>query len=131
VLLVASGILVEFSYCVSAEHSLARAARAGAWEATLPRATRESIAESVRRRLRAYSFAPSQLQIGIEMNGAPILGHYTARDGDTFAVAVSLPASAVAPRWSSIVLFWHGESRIQARAQCRVPSRELRLSARN
>src|SRR3954465_13357830 len=50
VIAVAAGALTEFSYMLAAEHALLVAARAGAMEATLPRATYQSVTAAVDRR---------------------------------------------------------------------------------
>jgi hypothetical protein len=125
VLFVAASVLIEFTYCLAAEHAIARAARAGAVEATLPRATYDSIAQSVARRLERYSLPTSRLRLSVEQNGHPISSHFAAHAGDQFSVAVSLPTTAVLPQWLQRALIWRPESHITAKALSRIPSREL------
>src|SRR6186997_2751598 len=48
---VATSQLIAFAYQLSTEHTLAAAARAGALEATLPRASVRTVTETVARRL--------------------------------------------------------------------------------
>src|SRR5262245_2189949 len=54
VLLYATTVLTEFGYSLAAEQLLAHAARAGALEATLPRATVHTVEQSIRRQLAGY-----------------------------------------------------------------------------
>ncbi len=68
----AASVLVEFAYLVSAEHALNVAARAGAVEATLPRATVQSITAVVERRLAGYPELSGQLQLNLVQNGMPV-----------------------------------------------------------
>jgi hypothetical protein len=128
VLFVAASVLIEFAYCLAAEHALIRAARAGAVEASLPRATYDSILQSIERGLARYSLPASGLRLSVEQNGRPIGSHFVARAGDQFSVAVSIPTSAAAPPWLQRALIWRPESHITAKALSRIPSRELRSS---
>jgi hypothetical protein len=131
VLFVSTCILADFGYCLAAEHALARAARAGAREATLPRATSASIVASVKRRLSGYALQYSALQVSVEQNGQPVRGRFVARSGDEISVVVSLSTAAVVPRWSQSALVWRGETQIHARAENRLPGRELKIAERH
>ena len=101
VLFVAASILTEFGCCLAAEHALSRAARAGALEATLPRATYETVVESVSRRLTGYSLSRGELRLHVLQNGAPVRGRFEVSPGDEFAVTVSLPTS-----FKNIEILW-------------------------
>jgi hypothetical protein len=125
VLFVSGSVLAEFAYCVAAEHTVARAARAGALEATLPRATTKSITESVARRLASFPDAAGQTRLAIQRNGRPILGPMIVQAGDRISVHVTVPSNAVLPRWLRAVKFWHGSAPIEVRAERDVPGRMI------
>ena len=99
VLFFSCGVLAEFAYCLAAEHTVARAARAGALEATLPRATSKSIAESVTQRLAGY---PQHQRTNAARDSAEwqaVLGRLNVQPGDRISVHVAVPGTAVLPRW--------------------------------
>jgi hypothetical protein len=129
VLYVAGCVLAQFAYCLTAERTLLRAARAGALEATLPRATRESIRESIERRLTSQSWPPDALQIRVQQNGLPIAGQYHTCDGDQVSVTLTIPAAVVIPQWLRRTSFWSECSQIEIRADRRVPARKLAASS--
>ena len=52
--------LIDFSYQIDLDQTLDRAARAGALEATLPRASSQSVVQSVERRLSALMTTPDE-----------------------------------------------------------------------
>jgi hypothetical protein len=124
VLFVAVCVLLKLGYCIAAEQALTRAARAAAFEATLPRATRQSIAATVARRLASDSIATNGLQIYIRHSNAPIGRAVRLAEDDQVSVTVSVPANAVLPAWLNAIPF-HGGVSIQAHAKRRVPSRYL------
>lgn len=124
-LFVAASILAQFGYCLAAERILARAARAGALEATLPRATLQSVAQSVERRLEVYPQLTDRLRFSLQQNGAPIRGLIQARDGDRLAVTLAVPMREVLPGWLRVVCFWRADARIEARAERQRPGRRL------
>jgi hypothetical protein len=128
VLAVSASILTDFAYCLAAEHALARAARAGALEATLPRATTSSVVESVKRRLVGYSLPSGALHISIMQNGQPVRGRLEMGGDDEFSVAVSLSTNAVVPNWLQQFLIWRDETRIEARANSHIPGRKLKIA---
>lgn len=129
VLFISACILADFGYCLAVEQALSRAARAGALEATLPRATLQSIGQSVERRLEGYSLLPSRLQLSVMQNGRPVRGKFQPHAGDQITVAVSLSNIAVVPNWLQRALLWRRESQIQASAESRIPGRELKIAA--
>jgi hypothetical protein len=125
VLFFSCGVLTEFAYCLAAEHTIARAARAGALEATLPRATTKSIAQSVARRLTSYPGTCGQTRLVIEQNDKPTLGRLKLQPGDRISVHVGVPSTTVIPRWLGRLKFWHGNPRIEASAERTIPGRVI------
>jgi hypothetical protein len=126
VLLIAVGGLTQFAYMIAAEHTLNVAARAGATEATLPRATYQSVTAAVERRLVKYPLLSGQLQVNLLQNGTPVGQKFRAGDGDRFSITISVPASVAMPTWLRKFSPWHDESLINARAERDVPGRKLR-----
>ena len=122
----AAGLLAQFCYCLAAELTLARAARAGALEATLPRATYRSVSQSVERRLAGYpQQLSSRLRFCLQQNGAPIRGIIQAREGDRLAVTLAVPTHDAMPRWLRTAFFWRADSLIEVRAERQKPGRQL------
>jgi hypothetical protein len=109
---------------------VARAARAGALEATLPRATTKTITESITQRLAGYPCARRQTRLVIHQNGRPILGRLKLQSGDRIGVHVSVPSSAVLPRWLARLKFWHGNPPIEASAERHVLGRTIIAATR-
>jgi hypothetical protein len=126
VLLIALGGLTQFAYLIAAEHSLNVAARAGATEATLPRATYQSVKAAVERRLVNYPLLSGQLQVNLLQNGTPVGQKFRAGNGDRFSITISVPTSVAMPTWLRKFSPWHDESLINARAESDVPGRKLR-----
>ncbi len=131
VLFIAGCVLIQFGYCMAAEQALARAARAGVLEATLPRATQQTISEAIERRLAGSSMSTDRLQITTLRNDVPVRRVFRPAADDRLTVALAVPADAVLPAWLRAVDFWRGDSPIQARAERRMPGRRLQLTARN
>jgi hypothetical protein len=125
VLWVAGCVLAEFAYCLAAEHTLIRAARAGALEATLPRASFRSVGDTVERRLVRRASWTEQLTLSVHRNGAAVGGAIQAAGGDRMAVTLAVPVRAVVPQWLSSISLRTGESQIEARAERTVPGRLL------
>jgi hypothetical protein len=126
VLWFAGCVLAEFTYSLAAERALSRAARAGALEATLPRATYRSVCETVKRRLANRAAWANQMSLTVQQNGIPVGGAIRAIDGDRMSVTLALPLRVIMPRWLSAVSFQASESRIEARAEREVPGRFCR-----
>ena len=93
VLAIAAGVLTEFAYVLAAERTLSVAARAGAMEATLPRATYQSVTAAVDRRLNQYPLLAKQLQLSLLQNGTLVQSQFRQHDGDRFAITLSGPAA--------------------------------------
>ena len=125
VLFFCCGVLAEFAHCLAAEHAVVRAARAGALEATLPRATAKSITESVTRRLAGYPSSKGQTRLVIQQNGKPILGRLKVQPGDRISVHLAVPGTAVLPGWLQRVKFWNGNPPIEASAERTIPGRMI------
>ena len=128
VLLIAVGGVTQFAYLVAAEHTLNLAALAGATEATLPRATLESVTAAVERRLAGYALKSGQLQITMLQNGTPVGRQFRAGEGDRLALTISVPTSATLPAWLRKLSPWHNEAPTSARAEREVPGRKLRVA---
>jgi hypothetical protein len=129
VLTIAAGVLTEFAYVLGAERTLSVAARAGAMEATLPRATYQSVTATVDRRLIHYPLLAKQLHVSILQNGALVQSQFHKREGDFFAITLSGPSSSAVPEWLRTLMFWRGESAIQAHAERQLPGRKLAYRA--
>lgn len=117
--------LADFGFQLAAENVLVRAARAGALEATLPRATCQSVAKTVERRLQGLVAQPHDWKIFVEQNGTPVHAGLSPREGDRFSVAVTLSGRATLPSWLRALNFWAADRPIEARAERRMPGREL------
>jgi hypothetical protein len=118
-------VLTEFCYCLTAEYMLARAARAGALEASLPRATYGSVADAVRRRLPSGTSLLDQLRVGVMQNGTSVGGAFRATGGDQITVAVTVPVRTILPGWLTALGLPWAESQIEVCAQRQVPGRFL------
>ncbi|HEX2476204.1 MAG TPA: hypothetical protein VHK01_15745 [Lacipirellulaceae bacterium] len=118
-------VLAEFAYSLAAELTLARAARAGALEATLPQATYRSVGETVRRRLAERASWAGQLKLAVQRNGAAVGGAMRAAGGDQMTVTLAVPLRTVLPRWLCAFSF-RTASQIEVRAVRNVPGEELR-----
>jgi hypothetical protein len=97
--------LAEFAYCLAAELSLARAAKAAALEATLPRASLETICAAAKRRLAANVALASSANISLLQNGVPVGQRFQPQPGDRIAVTISAPKRAVQPYWLQVLCF--------------------------
>jgi hypothetical protein len=129
VLTIAAGMLIEFAYVLAAERMLLVAARAGAMEATLPRATYQSVTAAVDRRLNQYPSLAAQLHLSLFQNGTLVQSHFRQHDGDHFAITLSGPSSSAVPVWLSTLICWRGDSAIRAHAEQQIPGRKLAYHA--
>jgi hypothetical protein len=125
VLWFAGCVLTEFACCLAAERTLGRAARAGALEATLPRANYQSVVDTVTRRLANRVALSEKLALVVHRNGAAVGGALRTVGGDRIAVTLTVPARAVAPNWLSVLSLRTGESQIEVRAERQVPGRVI------
>jgi len=129
VLAIAAGVLTEFAYVLAAERTLSIAARAGAMEATLPRATSQSVTAAVDRRLIQYPVLAKQLHLSLLQNGALVQSQFRQHAGDLFAITLSGPSSSAVPEWLRTLMFWRGESAIQAHAERQLLGKKLAYGA--
>jgi hypothetical protein len=127
ILCLSTGVLLEFAYCLAAEHTLARAARAGALEATLPRATHISVAESIERRLVNHPRLAASLQIAMTQNGVPLRGRFIPRPGDRISITLSAPTRQLLPSWLRPITFWSNSTQIIVSAERQLQGRTLKL----
>jgi hypothetical protein len=119
-------VLLEFAYVAAAEHSLIVAARAGAMEATLPRATYQSVTAAIEHRLVAQPLLTEQLSVAFAKNGDLVQQPYFGQSGgDRFEVTLSVPNHAALPNWLPALSIWGGNSKITAHAVQKLPGRKL------
>lgn len=126
ILVIAGATLLEFTYLMAAERTLNFAVRAGAMEATLPRATYDSVRTTIERRLAGCSQMQSQLQMMLLCDGHPVGKRLAASDGARYSVVVKTPAAAALPSWLIKLTTWHSEQPLTAHAERTVPGRQLR-----
>jgi hypothetical protein len=126
VLAIASSVLVEFGQGIAAEHVLRIAARAGAAEATLPKATYESVAAVIERRLATTCpQLKGQLQLTLLRNGTPVVQHFRPVGGDRLSVTISAPTSSLVSSWVRMLSPGRRESLTSAHAESQMPGRKL------
>ena len=125
VLVYAASVLTEFAYLLAAEHTMALAARAGVMEATLPRATYQSVTATIERHLTGYPRLVKQMHVSLLQNGSLVQRQLSQNDGDRFAIMLWAPNNSVVPDWLRVFTVWHNDARIQAHAEHRVPGRKL------
>jgi hypothetical protein len=117
-------VLAQFGYGLAAERALSRAARAGALEATLPRATSHTVAQAINRHLPGN--LPTRLRFSLHQNGVPIRGRIQAHNDDRLVVTLTAPSQEMLPHWLRIASLWGSDSQISARAERQAPGRHLR-----
>jgi hypothetical protein len=118
-------VLAEFFCRMSAERKLTLAARAGVHEATLPRATYDSVTAAVERRLENHPQLARHLRLTLIHNGSPAPGQFRGADGDRYAIILTIPGNAAMPAWLQTLISWRGDSLIHAHAENRAPGRKL------
>jgi hypothetical protein len=102
------------------------AARAGAFEATLPRANYKTIAAAVDRILVAYPQLSGKTQLTVLQNGRPVGQQLRPGENDRISVTITAPASAFTPRWLLKLPRWSDDTHITAHAERNTPSHKLR-----
>ncbi len=117
--------LVSLAFSVKAEMSLGRIAQAAAYEATLPRATMQTVRELIRRHLQREGIPASAVHIAICRNGAPVLKNAVFQEGDRIAVALALPFEAAMPEWVRSISPRLKNSSITAESESRIPTKYL------
>lgn len=126
VLAIATGVLIEFARGIAAEQSLEIAARAGATEATLPKATFQSVTAVVRQRLADYPDLVGRLQVTVLKDGTPVGQRLAAGCGDRISVTLSVPASSLTFGWLQSFTRFRNEPPRTVQAERVVPGRRLR-----
>jgi hypothetical protein len=126
VVTVSASQLVAFAYVCVADRALNLAARAGAAESILPRATYQSIYAAVERRLADYPRLGSRLQMTVLQNGRPVGQRFRAREDDRISITISASASAMMPGWLTTVPQWRGDLLLTARADRTMRGHRLR-----
>lgn len=122
---IVAGMLAQVGYLVAAEHSLKVAARAAATEATLPRASYQSVVATVNRRLESQPQLAGHLTLTMLQNGVPVLEKFQAREGDHFSVTLSAPATSAIPDWLMQFSLCRAQSTLTAEATHQLPGRKL------
>ena len=125
VFVTAGRYLVEFAGTIATEHALHQAAQAGVVEATLPRASRQSVLDTVERRLAKTSIDARQLNLTLLENDIPITGRIHPTQGDRISVVLS---ADVGSAWS-----WfnkNGRAPLTVRSEREVPGRRLKPPTR-
>ncbi|HEX5472899.1 MAG TPA: hypothetical protein VFW73_13490 [Lacipirellulaceae bacterium] len=125
VLAFAASTLAEFACLAAAEHKFSIAARAGALEATLPRASYQSVAMVVESHLAQYPRLARHLQLTLLQGGSLVTGHIRPGDGDRISITLFARSSALLPDWLRVITFWRSDYQIQAHAERHLPGRKL------
>jgi hypothetical protein len=92
-------ILLNFGYRLAAERTLARSAAAGIRAAALPRATSQTVEQSIRRELTGCFQLDRATQITIRCGGKPAKGIIATRSQARLTVIISAPMAAALPGW--------------------------------
>jgi hypothetical protein len=126
VIAIATSQLTEFAYLCAAQHSLDLAARAGAFAATLPRASYESVAIAIDRKLANDPQLSGKIQLTVLQNGRPVGRQIHPGESDRISVTLTAPASSVTPSWLLKLPLWRGDTMLHACAERSAPSHKLR-----
>jgi hypothetical protein len=118
--------LTETGYRFAAQQTLARVARAGALEATLPGASFQTVRDTVARRLYDRLPAASHWQLSLQQNEVPVRSTLQPSEGDVLSVTIVASDRALLPMWLRTLRVWKSESKVEARAEQRMPSRRIR-----
>jgi hypothetical protein len=117
--------LTEFGYLLFAEQMLARAARAAALEATLPRATLAGVEAAAARRLGSVAQEANGWRLELAQNGVPVRKLASPCDDDRIKVSLELSARAALPGWLRSLSFWRSDFSLEASAERRMPGRQV------
>jgi hypothetical protein len=130
VLVFATAVLAEFAYLAPAEQALARAARAGLVEATLPRASFDSVRATIERRLESYPGLANRVRLSLTNNSTPTNGILQPRDGDRLSIVLTADSDAALPTWLKTIRFWRSGPQLRVHDERAMPSRKLVFGAR-
>jgi hypothetical protein len=103
-------LLLDFGYRLAAEQAMYRAATAGIREAAMPRATRHTIEQSIRRDLSGHFRLGSETSIALGSGGKTAKGVVAGRASDLLSVSLSAPADAALPSWLQALSPWSGHA---------------------
>jgi hypothetical protein len=103
-------ILFSFAYRVAAEQALARAAAEGIREAKQPRATSQTVEQTIRRELGGCYQLGCTTQIAIRCGGRPVKGIIAGSLRDQLSVSLSAPATAAFPGWLRPFWPWNADA---------------------
>lgn len=113
VLALSSVMLTQFFYCLAAERALARAVQAGALEATLPRATGQTVVKTIDESLQRAGWRPARLQTQILVNSIPMRGALRLQADDRLAIRLRVPTNDALPNWLNAIWPTEAESFIE------------------
>ena len=129
VIVFAASVLAEFAYLAGAEHTLTRAARAGLLEATLPRASYDTVKETIEGRLDSYPRLSSRLRLSLLQNSVPVARNLQLHDGDRLSIVLTADSDTALPHWLQTIRFWRNGPQLQVHAERQMPSRTLAFGA--
>jgi hypothetical protein len=118
-------VMFEFASDVSTEQALKQAAQAGLTEATLPRASRQSVAATVDRRLSAESIDPRNVNLILLENDIPITGRIHPLEGDRISVVLSASIGSTSSWFKK-----NGRAPLTVRTDREVPGSHLKPRTR-
>jgi hypothetical protein len=123
---VSAATLCEYGSTLAAEHALRQAAEAGIVEATLPRASRQTVLNAIERRLPQNSIDPRELNFTLLADGQPVTGRLKPREGDRLSIILSANISSPFSAW----LNKNGRAPLTVRTDREVPGRHLKPRTR-
>ena len=122
VLGMAAALLLHLACLLRAEQLLARAARAATVEATLPRASSDTVRAVAQRRLSAAEPSLANASVQLSQNGRPVIGPVRRRSGDRLSVSISVPAYHAQPAWLASLFGWLGSTNLAVHAERQWPA---------
>jgi hypothetical protein len=129
-LIYSATVLAEFGYALTGERLLARAARAGVLEATLPRATPRSVEQTVWRRLEGRVGSRGAVKLVLLVNGTGVGQQLRPQGGDRLTLSLAMPSQTMMPHWLRTFSGWRRGAIVEARADEIVPGRKLLAGSR-
>ena len=120
VLLASAVVLTGFSYQLSAEQALLRAARVGLREAACERATSRSVEAAVRQALAGRFGLSGATEIRLLRDGTSVKGAVRSQSGDRLSLALAAPCWSAMPRLVVALVPWQQDAVLTARVEKRV-----------